>query len=65
MGNIRIVLDVSDKKARLNTNFIKPSSGDLSAAITQLELLVINMLGKVAKKSKISKINYPKEEEGV
>lgn len=53
MGEIAIVLHISDKKARLKMKAVKPSVCELGTALAQLELIKINLLGRIAKLSKI------------
>lgn len=53
MGTIVLIVTVSDKKAKLKINAQRPSVCDLSTALAQLELLKINLLGRIAKASKV------------
>jgi len=53
MGKITIMIEIQDEKANAKLSAEKPNVSDLSVALAQLELMKINLLGKIAKHTKI------------
>ena len=62
MGEITIILQVANAKAKLRMGTIKPSVADLSTALAQIELLKLSLLAKISKLSKISRKDYKKDD---
>ena len=53
MGNITMVIEVQDEKANVKLSGAKPNVIDYSVAIAQLELMKLNLLGRISKHSRI------------
>lgn len=51
MGIVSIKVDVQDEKANAKLTATKPNVSDLSVALAQLELMKINLMGKIAKQT--------------
>ena len=59
MGKVKLSVDVEDGKGVYKANWDSPTNVDLSVAVTQIELLKNEMLGKLKK----SEVKWDKSSE--
>ena len=56
MGEVKIIIKIQNEIANTKLEADKPTVSDLSVALTHLELMKMNILGKIAKNTKLNKL---------